>query len=156
MIVVLKDSLTGNIVGIISLIIGIISLIITVKTMRSARRIERDIKEAEVKAIDKDRFNKYKESCIKKLELKRKVVADEGVVTYSLCNDVLANLNDLRGYDRVISKKDMDCINEKREELMKISKELNGQKKDNLEDSQKFDVIVSDILIILKKGEYAL
>ena len=28
--------------------------------MRSARRIERDIKEAEVKAIDKDRFNKYK------------------------------------------------------------------------------------------------
>lgn len=60
MIVVLKDSLTGNIVGIISLIIGIISLIITVKTMRSARRIERDIKEAEVKAIDKDRFNKYK------------------------------------------------------------------------------------------------
>ena len=153
MIVVLKDSLTGNIVGIISLIIGIISLIITVKTMRSARRIERDIKEAEVKAIDKDRFNKYKESCIKKLELKRKVVADEGVVTYSLCNDVLANLNDLRGYDRVISKKDMDCINEKREELMK---ELNGQKKDNLEDSQKFDVIVSDILNILKKGEYAL
>lgn len=65
LIVVLKDSLTGNIVGIISLIIGIISLIITVKTMRSARRIERDIKEAEVKAIDKDRFNKYKESCIK-------------------------------------------------------------------------------------------
>ena len=111
MIVVLKDSLTGNIVGIISLIIGIISLIITVKTMRSARRIERDIKEAEVKAIDKDRFNKYKESCIKKLELKRKVVADEGVVTYSLCNDVLANLNDLRGYDRVISKKYMDSIN---------------------------------------------
>ena len=33
--------------------------------MRSARRIERDIKEAEVKAIDKDRFNKYKESCIR-------------------------------------------------------------------------------------------
>mgnify|MGYP000563956142 CR=1 FL=1 len=84
MIVVLKDSLTGNIVGIISLIIGIISLIITVKTMRSARRIERDIKEAEVKAIDKDRFNKYKESCIKKLELKRKVVADEGVILYAM------------------------------------------------------------------------
>lgn len=51
---------------------------------------------------------------------------------------------------------DICCINEKREELMKISKELNGQKKDNLEDSQKFDVIVSDILNILKKGEYAL
>ena len=131
------------------------------RTFLSKCKTEREcvkeiLKEAEVKAIDKDRFNKYKESCIKKLELKRKVVADEGVVTYSLCNDVLANLNDLRGYDRVISKKDMDCINEKREELMKISKELNGQKKDNLEDSQKFDVIVSDILNILKKGEYAL
>lgn len=39
---------------------------------------------------------------------------------------------------------------------MEISKELNGQKKDNWEDSQKFDVIVSDILNILRKGEYAL
>ena len=47
--------------------------------MRSAKRIERNIKEAEVKAVDKDRFNKYKEGCIKRLELKRKVAAGEGV-----------------------------------------------------------------------------
>lgn len=143
-------------IGIVSLIIGIISLIITIKTMRSAKRIERNIKEAEVKAVDKDRFNKYKEGCIKRLELKRKVAAEEGVITYPLCNDVLASLNDLRGYGRIISEKDIDFINEKRRELMEISKELNGQKKDNWEDSQKFDVIVSDILNILRKGEYAL
>ena len=124
--------------------------------MRSAERIEKNIKEAEAKAVDKNRFNKYKEGCIKKLELKRKAVAEEGVVTYSLCNDVLASLNDLRGYDRIILKKDIDCINEKRIELIEISKELNGQKKNNFEDSQKFDVIVSDVLNILKKGEYAL
>ena len=53
-------------IGIVSLIVGIISLIITIKTMRSAKRIERDIKEAEAKAVDKDRFNKYKEGCIKR------------------------------------------------------------------------------------------
>ena len=141
MIEILKSSLIGNTIGIVSLIVGIISLIITIKTMRSAKRIERDIKEAEAKAVDKDRFNKYKE---------------EGVITYSLCNDVLASLNDLRGYGRIISEKDIDFINEKRRELMEISKELNGQKKDNWEASQKFDVIVSDILNILRKGEYAL
>ena len=154
MIEILKSSLIGNTIGIVSLIVGIISLIITIKTMRSAKRIERDIKEAE--AVDKDRFNKYKEGCIKRLELKRKVAAEEGVITYSLCNDVLASLNDLRGYGRIISEKDIDFINEKRRELMEISKELNGQKKDNWEASQKFDVIVSDILNILRKGEYAL
>lgn len=143
-------------IGIVSLIIGIISLIITIKTMRSAKRIERNIKEAEVKAVDKDRFNKYKEGCIKRLELKRKVAPEEGVITYPLCNDVLASLNDLRGYGRIISEKDIDFINEKRRELMEISKELNGQKKDNWEASQKFDVIVSDVLNILRKGEYAL
>ena len=93
-------------IGIASLIVGIISLIITIKTMRSAKRIERDIKEAE--AVDKDRFNKYKEGCIKRLELKRKVAAEEGVITYHLCNDVLASLNDLRGYGRIISEKDID------------------------------------------------
>ena len=124
--------------------------------MRSAKRIERNIKEAEVKAVDKDRFNKYKEGCIKRLELKRKAAAGEGVITYPLCNDVLASLNDLRGYGRIISEKDIDFINEKRRELMEISKELNGQKKDNWEASQKFDVIVSDVLNILRKGEYAL
>ena len=124
--------------------------------MRSAKRIERNIKEAEVKAVDKDRFNKYKEGCIKRLELKRKVAAGEGGITYPLCNDVLASLNDLRGYGRIISEKDIDFINEKRRELMEISKELNGQKKDNWEASQKFDVIVSDVLNILRKGEYAL
>lgn len=100
-------------IGIVSLIVGIISLIITIKTMRSAKRIERDIKEAEAKAVDKDRFNKYKEGCIKRLELKRKVAAEEGVITYPLCNDVLASLNDLRGYGRIISEKDIDFINEK-------------------------------------------
>ena len=156
MIEILKSSLIGNTIGIVSLIVGIISLIITIKTMRSAKRIERDIKEAEAKAVDKDRFNKFKEGCIKRLELKRKVAAEEGVITYSLCNDVLASLNDLRGYGRIISEKDIDFINEKRRELMEISKELNGQKKDNWEASQKFDVIVSDILNILRKGEYAL
>ena len=156
MIEILKSSLIGNMIGIVSLIIGIISLIITIKTMRSAKRIERNIKEAEVKAVDKDRFNKYKEGCIKRLELKRKVAVEEGVITYPLCNDVLARLNDLRGYGRIISEKDIDFINEKRRELMEISKELNGQKKDNWEASQKFDVIVSDVLNILRKGEYAL
>lgn len=68
----------------------------------------------------------------------------------------MASLNDLRGYGRIISEKDIDFINEKRRELMEISKELNGQKKDNWEASQKFDVIVSDVLNILRKGEYAL
>lgn len=124
--------------------------------MRSAKRIERDIKEVEAKAVDKDRFNKYKEVCIKRLELKRKVATEEEVVTYPLCNDVLACLNDLRGYGRIISEKDINFINEKRREVMEISKELNGQKKDNWEVSQKFDAIVSDVLNILRKGEYAL
>ena len=74
MIEILKSSLIGNMIGIVSLIVGIISLIITIKTMRSAKRIERDIKEAEAKAVDKDRFNKYKEGCIKRLELKNNLV----------------------------------------------------------------------------------
>ena len=78
------------------------------------------------------------------------------ILPYPLKSLRLANTSLHKGYGRIISEKDIDFINEKRRELMEISKELNGQKKDNWEDSQKFDVIVSDILNILRKGEYAL
>lgn len=151
---ILRSSLTGNIVGILSLLIGIIGVIITVKTMKSAKRIELDIKEAKIKALDKKRFNKDREGYLKKLNTKRNAASRNKVLSYSLCNDVLSIINDLKGYN-ILTVSDKEMMEQKWDKLRDISLVLQEDKNSN-EILQDFDVIVSSIINILSKGEYDL
>lgn len=48
---ILESSLTGNIIGVLSLLLGIISIILTIKTMKTAKRIETDMEEAKIVAL---------------------------------------------------------------------------------------------------------
>lgn len=83
---ILQSSVTGNIIGIISLIIGVIGVILTVRTMKSAKRIEEQIKKETALALDldKEHFREYREKCIKKLKSNRRNVQQEKRVSYSL------------------------------------------------------------------------
>ena len=140
--------------GILSLLIGIIGVIITVKTMKSAKRIELDIKEAKIKALDKKRFNKDREGYLKKLNTKRNAASRNKVLSYSLCNDVLSIINDLKGYN-ILTVSDKEMMEQKWDKLRDISLVLQEDKNSN-EILQDFDVIVSSIINILSKGEYDL
>ena len=53
---ILQSTVAGNIVGIISLIVGVIGVILTVRTMKSAKRIEEQIKKETALALDKEHF----------------------------------------------------------------------------------------------------
>ena len=55
---ILESSLTGNIIGALSFFLGIISIILTITTMKTAKRIEIDMKEAKINTLDKNRFKK--------------------------------------------------------------------------------------------------
>ena len=46
--------LVGNTIGVISLLVGVAGLIITIKTMKSAKRIEADMKKAQISALNKN------------------------------------------------------------------------------------------------------
>lgn len=156
---ILRSSYTGNVIGIISLLVGLISLGITIVTMKSAKRIEREIKEAQIIAVDKKRFHECKAEYIKKLESKRELVLEEKVLSYSLCSYIISLFNDLKGYATVLTEKDLKVIEKKCSELMQMSKELYNQessRKSKVEDLQQFDQIISEVLNILKKGEYSL
>ena len=153
--VFLSFSLTGNIIGSISLVIGIISLYITVKTMKTASRIEGEVKEAQIVALDKKRFKENKSEYIKKLTSKRKAVLQKEVLSLSLCNDVLSIINDIKGYSTIISKEDLELIEQQRKKIQGIS--LDVQNKLNMYGCiQEFDYPVSTIISILSKGEYDL
>ncbi len=152
---ILKSSLTGNVIGIFSLFVGIIGIVITVKTMKSAKRIEMEIKREKTIALDKRRFNKNKDDYLKKLKSKRGAASKNQVLSYALCNDVLSIINDLRGYKNIIVETDMSVIDEQWNRLKRISLILQDGKKDN-SSLQEFDVIVSTVMNVLSKGEYDL
>ena len=152
---ILESSQVGNIIGIFSLLIGVIGIVITIKTMKSAKRIEAEIKREKTLALDKRRFNKNKDSYLKKLKTKRHAELKGQVLSYALCNDVLSIINDLRGYKNIIVKTDMSVIDEQWDKLKRISLILQEGKKDNC-NLQEFDVIVSTVMNVLSKGEYDL
>ncbi len=152
---ILKSSLTGNVIGLFSLFVGIIGIVITVKTMKSAKRIEMEIKREKTIALDKRRFNKNKNDYLKKLKSKRGAASKNQVLSYALCNDILSIINDLRGYKNIIVETDMSVIDEQWNRLKRISLILQDGKKDN-SSLQEFDVIVSTVMNVLSKGEYDL
>lgn len=51
---ILQSTATGNFIGIISLIVGVIGIVLTVRTMKSAKRIEEQIKKEAARALDKE------------------------------------------------------------------------------------------------------
>ena len=67
----ISSSITGNVVGFASLIVGIVSLVITIITLNSAKRIENEIKQEKIKAINKSKFIKHREEIVKDLRQKR-------------------------------------------------------------------------------------
>lgn len=151
---ILYSSMLGNIVGIISLLFGILGVCLTVKTMKNTKRIEEEIKEAKIMALDKRRLNKVKDNYLKKLQRKRKVASDNQVISYNLCNDVLSIIHDLKGYNNIFLVEDMRII-EEQENKMKIIC-LDQKQKNAIINLQEFDSIVATIINILSKGEYDL
>lgn len=152
---ILQSSLTGNIIGALSLFLGIISIILTIKTMKTAKRIEIDMREAKINTLDKNRFKKNKEGYLKKLNAKRRAASKNQVLSYQLCNDVLSIINDIKGYDSIITDVDMGIIEQQWNKLQQISSALQEKKSGN-DNLQEFDVVVSTIINILCKGEYEL
>lgn len=151
---ILFSSSTGNIVGIMSLLVSIAGVWLTVKTMKTAKRIEVEIKEAKIKALDKSRLNKVKDNYLKTLVRKRKVAADNHVISYNLCNDILSIIHDLKGYNKVFLVEDMKIINEQENKMRLIC--LDQGQKNEIIKLQEFDSIVAIIINILSKGEYDL
>ena len=151
---ILESSVTGNIMGFCSILLGIISIILTIRTMKTATRIEREMKEAKITALDRNRFQKDKVEYLKTLQAKRKSVSETQVLSYQSCNNVLSIINDIKGYDSIITNADMDIIKQQWDKLRQISFLLQEKRKN--ETVKEFDVIVSTIINILSKGEYEL
>lgn len=151
---ILESSVTGNIMGFFSILLGIISIILTIRTMKTATKIETEMQKAKITALERSRFQKEKVEYLKMLQTKRKSVSEMQVLSYRSCNDVLSIINDIKGFDSIITSADMGIIKQQWDKLRQISFLLQGERK--IEMVQEFDVVVSTIINILSKGEYEL
>lgn len=73
---IIKSSLFGNSIGIISFLIGIISLIITVRTFNKAKLVEQEIQKIRSAAKDQIILSEYKPEAIKSLQNKRNAIKE--------------------------------------------------------------------------------
>lgn len=149
--------LVGNTIGVISLLVGVAGLIITIKTMKSAKRIEADMKKAQISALNKKRFHKFKDVAVRKLEKRRKATQEERIISLNYCNDILVIINDLKGYSSILSDEDQKIAEESWKKLKKIASSIQSVNyqctNDNVVD---FDAIIANIINMLNKGEYEL
>ena len=149
--------LVGNTIGVISLLVGVAGLIITIKTMKSAKRIEADMKKAQISALNKKRFHKFKDVAVRKLEKRRKATQEEGIISLNYCNDILVIINDLKGYSSILSDEDQKIAEESWKKLKEIASSIQNVNyqctNDNVVD---FDAIIANIINMLNKGEYEL
>lgn len=151
----ISSSITGNIIGLVSLLIGIVGLIITLKTLKSAKRIEDEIRQEKIRAINKSKFHKHKESIIKKLIQKRNAAIKQHKITFNLCMDIISIANDLLAYDTVFDSNDYEKISQSKKELNQLI-EAQKNNRDDASLFSEFDEIVAKLVNIVEKGEYDL
>lgn len=116
--------LVGNTIGVISLLVGVAGLIITIKTMKSAKRIEADMKKAQISALNKKRFHKLKDVAVRKLEKRRKATQEERIISLKYCNDILVIINDLKGYSSILFDEDQKIAEESWKKLKEIASSI--------------------------------
>lgn len=151
----ISSSITGNVVGFTSLIVGIVSLVITIITLNSAKRIENEIKQEKIKAINKSKFIKHREEIVKDLRQKRNATKNQHRISFNLCLDILSTINDLLAYETIFEKNDYSKIVQSKEELNQIIEALKKER-DKVAIYSKFDEVIAGLINILEKGEYDL
>lgn len=151
---ILSSSITGNILGVLSLILGIISTGIAFYTLKTAKNIEEEIKKRQIKAINKSKFVKAKPVYINKLKQKRNAVLKLNIISGQICIQVLSVLNDIIAQD-ILNQQDRNTLENDMSILKKILAD-NKKCEVNSNSINDFDKVIADTIGILEKGEYEL
>lgn len=152
-IAVLSSAIYGNIIGTISLIVGIYGVYVSKKTMKTAKKMEEDLKEAKIVAIDKKRFDENKQQYIHFFEKKRKLIGKNQIFTFNDCKDILVTIGDVEGYKTILSQQDIENVGLQKQKLKELLM-LKQQNGNDVQYTMNLINIITEVLNIIKKGEY--
>ena len=87
------------------------------KTMKTAEKMEEDLKEAKIVAIDKKRFVENKQQYISFFEKKRNIISKNNVFSFNDCKDIIATIGDVEGYKTILSQQDIENVGLQKQKL---------------------------------------
>lgn len=148
---ILESSVTGNIIGIISLLIGIVSLIITIITLLSANKIEKEVESLKRNAIIKSQLHDKKPDFIRQLEMIRDSVIDAEATSKSVWKQTLSIVGQIEKFKDIFLAVDNESICQCKEDIVKMTKSVSV-----IDNSTKLIDICNQVINILEKGDYAL
>ena len=114
----LKLSDWGNLLGILSIAIGVISLWLSVRTLRTAKKIDEQIKKERIDAVAKNAFNEQRQELEENILLLEKKLIETDGLEYQLAKQVfniicragshkgIFNVEDQKKLDELKGKKD--------------------------------------------------
>ena len=152
-IAILGSAIYGNVIGTISLIVGIYGVYISKKTMKTAEKMEDDLKEAKIVAIDKKRFIENKRQYISFFEKKRNIIRNNQLFSFNDCKDIIATIGDVEGYKTILSQQDIKNIGLQKQKLQNLIKLKQHNGNDVIYTTDLINAI-TEVLNIIKKGEY--
>lgn len=145
---ILESTIIGN-------IIGVTSFIITVYTLIIAKKIQKNIKDKQIEAVNKSKFLRHMNAYRDKLEKKRKAVLNRKVFSRNFLLDIISILNDIKTNVCIINRSDVNQIDECIKTIDKIHKNYKNYEDNSVEFYFKeFDLAISKAIRILEKGDY--
>lgn len=122
----LKLSDWGNLLGILSIVIGVISLWLSVRTLRTAKKIDEQIKKERIDAVAKNAFNEQRQELEENILLLEKKLIETDGLEYQLAKQVfniicragshkgIFNVEDQKKLDELKSRQKNICENIRR------------------------------------------
>lgn len=146
-----NSTLLSNIIGAISLIISCLSLYFSCKTFKTADEIKKDIRESQIKVLDRRRFNEEKAEIYKRLQKIRDIISSKPTLSYTNTKNVYKDICTLTNFNKIFSSADYARLCELRNKQEEICR-----KKENREHipSTEHISIITDVLGIINKGDY--
>ena len=149
----LSEPITGNLIGLLSLLIGMVSLILTIYTFQKATRIEKQINDVKARTLNKRSFGEYRNNTIKTLKRDQKVVIKAEQISKEYCNSLYSQCLKTKEYSQELLHEDHLRIESFCKQLKPLIEDSNLLK----EKGQTIYFEVSTGLIsILEKGDYAI
>lgn len=141
-----QSSITGNIVGIISLMVGVISFILTVKTYNRTKLVEKQINNIKNKTAATVLLDTYRTTAIKILEDKFTALTETGIATAEFIRSLLVITQTLIDYSKALEPKDAQLIQDAHNYMFNFT-EYHDERQ-----IRRLEAYIVNIANILKKG----
>lgn len=133
-------------------IIALISLIVTFCTMKSAKRIQKEMEKMKIDTLDKSRFMMQKPHIISFIDKKTNAVVRAGIISKNMVMEASNKMIEIKAFDRIFNDEDYRKICD----IHTTIRDLSMKSEYTELDSNNFVEKLTQLKTILEKGEYTL